>query len=545
MFTNPFYFANLSKLETYGDISFEYSAYEKDHALNLTPRQLLIAPTPPNQASNRKLCDQRIQKKELEKENMLEQEKEKEKEKGYEQEKQREQERVNGFNWQPNFYTHQSLSSEKTSTETFFNNYNYFPEFENEGFLSGGTNFVCGLDLDNDLFLKKTVLDQKVPQPNYSTKNSIETDSFMIERNPFEQSNWLAGNQSFSIQFDQPEKIPTYHIFQNSTSHNNAQYQLGEAKSNRKNQNDSSLLLGDFTDLSNNKSDCRLVTNKERSEINKNAKIEKHLLDILTTSYLNEIPGEQSQSVHSSHTNIVVSQRQSDKKIPNNERQKKQTQKKKRDYKNLHKMESLEYIKQKIRVQNKNKNNMRTKNTRRKKCKSKKFILSDEDWEDWDELGEWELSCQKKRARSNRKRERPLATNNKYPNFKKTKSLKKKTTKKKKNSINKIHANEIDWQRRTWQFVFGPKKRLTILKRQRKTRGERLRTSQDAKTIFEKWFNEHINDPAGPYPNQETRQWMSEKTQIPQLQIQRWYGQRRRLQRIHWQNGKAPRPNWI
>eukprot|EP01155_Anaeramoeba_flamelloides_P030355 Anaeramoba_flamelloidesa86574_22.p1 GENE.a86574_22~~a86574_22.p1 ORF type:complete len:118 (-),score=20.07 a86574_22:520-873(-) len=112
-------------------------------------------------------------------------------------------------------------------------------------------------------------------------------------------------------------------------------------------------------------------------------------------------------------------------------------------------------------------------------------------------------------------------------------------------TIPKIHANEVDWQRKTWQFVFGPKKRLTILKKQRKSRSERLRTSDEAKSIFENWFLEHINDTSGPYPCKETRKWMTEKTGIPQLQIQRWYGQRRRLQRIRWENKQAPKPNWI
>ncbi|KAJ3444991.1 hypothetical protein M0812_10854 [Anaeramoeba flamelloides] len=88
-------------------------------------------------------------------------------------------------------------------------------------------------------------------------------------------------------------------------------------------------------------------------------------------------------------------------------------------------------------------------------------------------------------------------------------------------------------------------KRVKIFKRRKPTRSERLKTTEYAKTLFENWFTKHLNRPEGPYPDKNTRKSMSEKTGIPELQVTRWFGQRRRLQRLLWENKKVQKPNWI
>ncbi|KAJ3437301.1 homeobox protein meis1 [Anaeramoeba flamelloides] len=117
--------------------------------------------------------------------------------------------------------------------------------------------------------------------------------------------------------------------------------------------------------------------------------------------------------------------------------------------------------------------------------------------------------------------------------------------KNKRKKTRKMSSNEIDWQRKTWRFVFGRKKGVKILKKKRKKRQQRLNTPKHAKSIFEKWFLEHLDDPQGPYMDKETRTQLSQITSIPELQVQRWFGQRRRSQRLRWLKGEAPKPNWI
>ncbi|KAJ6242599.1 homeobox protein meis3-related [Anaeramoeba flamelloides] len=220
------------------------------------------------------------------------------------------------------------------------------------------------------------------------------------------------------------------------------------------------------------------------------------------------------------------------------------TKKIKKIVKPTEKMQNLKYLRHKIKIQNESKKRQKSK-TNPKVCPINSFILSDEEWEEWnkDEDGEeWdELEKSFQNNAVNRKRQKSFVAKS-SPNAKMRKTNN--ANKKSKKSY-KIYADEVDWDRRTWQFVFGPKKRLTILKKQRKSRSERVLTSEDAKSLFETWFLDHINDESGPYPNKETRKWMTEKTGIPHLQIQRWFGQRRRLQIMHWKNGQADKPNWI
>ncbi|KAJ6253077.1 homeobox protein meis2 [Anaeramoeba flamelloides] len=125
--------------------------------------------------------------------------------------------------------------------------------------------------------------------------------------------------------------------------------------------------------------------------------------------------------------------------------------------------------------------------------------------------------------------------------------LRQKTKLKSKSKIktNKFQTKDVDWQRKTWRFVFGRKKGIKILKKKRKKRNKRLNTPKHAKSIFEKWFLEHLNDPQGPYMDKKTRTRLSQTTSIPELQVQRWFGQRRRSQRLRWLKGEAPKPNWI
>ncbi|KAJ6229975.1 hypothetical protein M0813_07196 [Anaeramoeba flamelloides] len=87
--------------------------------------------------------------------------------------------------------------------------------------------------------------------------------------------------------------------------------------------------------------------------------------------------------------------------------------------------------------------------------------------------------------------------------------------------------------------------RVKILKRRKPTRSGRLKTTSQAKKIFETWFIKHTNQPEGPYPDKKTRKQMSEKTGIPELQVTRWFGQRRRSERILWEKNQVQKPKWI
>ncbi|KAJ3428269.1 hypothetical protein M0812_25901 [Anaeramoeba flamelloides] len=107
-----------------------------------------------------------------------------------------------------------------------------------------------------------------------------------------------------------------------------------------------------------------------------------------------------------------------------------------------------------------------------------------------------------------------------------------------------VSVHGIDWQRKTFKIEkFGTK--VTIFKKKRKTRSQRLYTSNYGKKVLEKWFLKHLNDEGGPYPKKRQRKILAIKAEIPQLQVQRWFGQRRRAERIRWENGEAPKPHWI
>ncbi|KAJ6240019.1 hypothetical protein M0813_24672 [Anaeramoeba flamelloides] len=100
------------------------------------------------------------------------------------------------------------------------------------------------------------------------------------------------------------------------------------------------------------------------------------------------------------------------------------------------------------------------------------------------------------------------------------------------------------WNRKTFKVLYGDKQRVTILKIKRR-RSKRKNTTEDAKEILESWFNEHYNEKQGPYPNKYTRNILATKTNTPELQVQRWFGQRRRIEKERWENGEIPKPNWI
>ncbi|KAJ6250967.1 hypothetical protein M0813_15787 [Anaeramoeba flamelloides] len=103
---------------------------------------------------------------------------------------------------------------------------------------------------------------------------------------------------------------------------------------------------------------------------------------------------------------------------------------------------------------------------------------------------------------------------------------------------------KIDWQRKTYKIEkVGTK--VTILKKKRKTRSKRLYTSDFGKKILEKWFNKNQSNSSGPYPSKKQRKLLSRKANIPPLQVQRWFGQRRRLERLKWENGITAKPSWV
>ncbi|KAJ3429299.1 pre-b-cell leukemia transcription factor [Anaeramoeba flamelloides] len=103
---------------------------------------------------------------------------------------------------------------------------------------------------------------------------------------------------------------------------------------------------------------------------------------------------------------------------------------------------------------------------------------------------------------------------------------------------------KIDWQRKTYKIEkVGTK--VIIWKKKRKTRSQRLYTSDFGKKILEKWFYKNQSNSSGPYPSKKQRKLLSRKANIPPLQVQRWFGQRRRLERIKWENGITAKPSWI
>ncbi|KAJ6244838.1 tgfb-induced factor homeobox 2-like [Anaeramoeba flamelloides] len=125
-----------------------------------------------------------------------------------------------------------------------------------------------------------------------------------------------------------------------------------------------------------------------------------------------------------------------------------------------------------------------------------------------------------------------------------TNNLLDETPSKSKTGNSTVYAREIDWQRKTFKIKkIGTK--VLILKRKRKPRSQRLYTSRYGKRVLERWFLRHLNDKGGPYPTKRQRKTLSRRADIPQLQVQRWFGQRRRVQRIRWENEEAPKPNWI
>ncbi|KAJ3447611.1 homeobox protein hhex [Anaeramoeba flamelloides] len=91
--------------------------------------------------------------------------------------------------------------------------------------------------------------------------------------------------------------------------------------------------------------------------------------------------------------------------------------------------------------------------------------------------------------------------------------------------------------------LIKPKSSKLMLKRRR--RCKRLRTTELAKNIFEKWFQDHYNDEGGPYPSKEIRLVLAEKSQIPELQVQRWFGQRRRIEKDKFKNSEIGKPKWV
>ncbi|KAJ3452238.1 hypothetical protein M0812_04002 [Anaeramoeba flamelloides] len=154
----------------------------------------------------------------------------------------------------------------------------------------------------------------------------------------------------------------------------------------------------------------------------------------------------------------------------------------------------------------------------------------------------------KERKKSKRRTEKPSS--------KKTKSTThstKATTKPSKNSILR-HRRKKKSQKKNKNDEFEVNsiiiptekgKRVKIIKRKKPTRSSRLKTSEYGKKLFESWFKKHLNKPEGPYPDKNTRKMMSEKTGIPELQVTRWFGQRRRLQRMLCEKNSFTKPNWI
>ncbi|KAJ6249506.1 hypothetical protein M0813_16926 [Anaeramoeba flamelloides] len=107
-----------------------------------------------------------------------------------------------------------------------------------------------------------------------------------------------------------------------------------------------------------------------------------------------------------------------------------------------------------------------------------------------------------------------------------------------------IMAKDIDWKRKTYK-IKRENKKVIIYKKKKKSRSQRLYTSNTGKNILETWFQKYYNDKDGPYPTKRQRMILSKKAGIPQLQVQRWFGQRRRVEKFIWEKKNTPKPYWI
>ncbi|KAJ3444262.1 hypothetical protein M0812_10114 [Anaeramoeba flamelloides] len=176
----------------------------------------------------------------------------------------------------------------------------------------------------------------------------------------------------------------------------------------------------------------------------------------------------------------------------------------------------------------------------------------------------------KKEIKRKRKRKYSFLLDKSYKKRRKNKSKKKFKSKKNfllnhdqngalqsKNSKKKKHTNhdhssssssnnqDLDWNKKSFQIIPNDKRGIKIIKKKRKSRGPRMNTPEFAKLIFEKWYLKNTNCKTGPYPDKDTRYRMAKKTKIPEIQVQRWFGQRRRIQKMRWKIGKIPKPIWV
>ncbi|KAJ3441440.1 hypothetical protein M0812_13452 [Anaeramoeba flamelloides] len=147
----------------------------------------------------------------------------------------------------------------------------------------------------------------------------------------------------------------------------------------------------------------------------------------------------------------------------------------------------------------------------------------------------------KERSNSFKSKQNPQGTNlfqkERFKNYKKNR---KKYFKDKKGIV-----LEDGWGQKTYQILPGDKFGLRILKKKRRTRKKRQNITEHARKILEKWFKRHSKDQNGPYPDRITRIRLGMRTNTPELQVQRWFGQRRRIEKSRWENGEICKPCWI
>ncbi|KAJ3441691.1 homeobox protein meis2 [Anaeramoeba flamelloides] len=74
---------------------------------------------------------------------------------------------------------------------------------------------------------------------------------------------------------------------------------------------------------------------------------------------------------------------------------------------------------------------------------------------------------------------------------------------------------------------------------------ERMVTTKYAKKIFEKWFQKHCRNVVGPYPTKKIKKKLAKKTFTSQTHVNRWFAQRRRVEKMKWVNKKIDKPPWL
>ncbi|KAJ6254484.1 homeobox protein meis2 [Anaeramoeba flamelloides] len=87
--------------------------------------------------------------------------------------------------------------------------------------------------------------------------------------------------------------------------------------------------------------------------------------------------------------------------------------------------------------------------------------------------------------------------------------------------------------------------RYILFVTKKKRRNKRKCIPENAKKILEKWYLKHVDSENGPFMNYEERLKFVQETQLSEVQISRWVGQKRRFDKENYLAGKIEKPKWL